>query len=417
MPRRWLLIGLIAFMSTSGKGAEQSPADRETRSRLKAGAGVRRDDRTDAIMARFIAVEQIARLPQQEREAQIPRLYREISPPLMSILVEGIMSSFPADLFRRGGFASPGGDYVEYGQQLDDATTRMTPEQMADTILNVHGPLSLNLAAKVRCVQTLRRHQQSVKKLLERDLDSNDAADVNRACATIYTVRLKDFNDRLLKIYLADGKFAAQARSAIIWLNDPAMTAALVADIQKNPAALRRHYGLLNGMLWGRAADPVVVKLLDSPDADARYWAALAIQDCKDASLAPQIIKLLGDKESRLHVAAAHMAGRLPHDAFQAVRAELLRQMGGEDVELRLEAAWAFAEHKDAAGGTALLQFWQHDVPESIKVKVMQSVSQMTDTDFGYNMHEWAKPGSSNMEAIEKFRKWILEHEVREPQR
>jgi hypothetical protein len=292
----------------------------------------------------------------------------------------------------------------------------MSPLEMAEAIHDANGNLIVSLAAKVRCVQTLERHKAQVKKLIEEDLNSDDIAAVRRACSTIHILRLKDFNERMLKTYLADGKFAAEARSAIIWLNDPDMTDALIADIEKNAAALRRHYALLNGMLWGRAASGTLVKLLESADGDIRCWAALAIQDCTDPSLAPQVKRLLGDKDARMKHAAAHMAGRLPPDAFPAVRAELLKLLAA-DLELRIEAARSFAEHKDAAGGWVLLDLWQQPLPEGMKVSVMQAVGRMTDSTFGYDMHQWAQPTSANTQAIARFEQWIVEHEVREPAR
>lgn len=404
------LVALVIMAVAMSNLAADPPDDREAAARQGAAqAGF--NARVQKLVTQFIEIEQIARLPEKQREAQIAKLYGELAPAFASPLVEGIISSFPADLFQRGGFRAPGNDSMAaYAQQLDIAAASMSPQEMADAIREAHGGIILKLAAKVRCVQALERHRTLVVKLIDQDLGSDDAAALRRACATIHTLGLKDFNERLLKMYLADGKFAAEARSAITWLNDADMAEALIADIAKDPAALRRHHGLLNGMLWGHEADPRLVKLLDSPEADHRYWAALAIQDCTDAALAPNVKTLLGDKDARVKKSAAHMAGRLPKPAFKTVRAELLKLLADDDVELRVEAARAFAEHKDAAAGPTLLDLWQQPISEDMKVHTMQAVAKLADSTFGYNLHEWARPTAQNLKAIEQFERWIAEH-------
>ncbi len=422
MIRSGALLAIGVMLATSGVWAGDSPARREDKTQVPAGAagpglGDRDSPMTRAI-ARFVDIERFARLPDQQREAQIPGFYREMAPPCMTPMVDGIISSFPADLFQQGGSLAPEDNHImAYGRQLDDAATTMSPPEMAEAIFDAHGRLILSLATKVRSVQILERHKAQVKKLIEEDLNSDDLAAVRRACSTIHNLRLKDFNKRLLKTCLADGKFATEARSAIIWLNDPELTDALIADIEKNPAALRRHHGLLNGMLWGRAANGTLVKLLESADADIRCWAALAIQDCVDPSLAPHVTRLLGDKDARVKHAAAHMAGRLPGDVFPAVRSELTKLLAAGDLELCVEAAQAFAEHKDIAGARALLDLWQQPLPEGMKVRVMQAVNRMAGGVFGYDMHQWAQPTANNMRAISQFELWIVEQETRAPGR
>ncbi len=413
--RRFLIAAALALaLATGGARGGESPPEREPAAPQDAPRGPRRDESTRRIIARFIAVEGIARLPERQRQTEVPRLYREVALELMSPLVEGIISSFPADLFQQAGFLQPDEDGAQavYALQIDAAAAAMTPQTMADAIHNCHGSIILALAARVRCLQTLERHKPLVKKLISEDLASDSALAVSRACGTIRAMRLEDFNHRLLAMYLADGRFAAEARSAILWLNDPDMTGALVADVEKNPAAIKRHYGLLNGMLWGKEAEPAIVRLLDADDADIRCWAAMAVQDCRDRALAPRIKALLEDKDARLRLTAAHMAGRLGAAEFQTVRANLLTLLAGDDIELRLEAAVAFAEQKDSVAGEVLLQMWQQPAAEDVKVKVMQTVGKLAGSAFGYNMHEWAERTPGNLDAIEKLRQWIWQHEA-----
>ena len=80
----------------------------EADARRDLAAGVRQqEDRDGPVIALFIAVEEFARLPEAEQAKRLPAFYREVAPQLMSPMIEGIVSSFPANVLEHDGNSRP----------------------------------------------------------------------------------------------------------------------------------------------------------------------------------------------------------------------------------------------------------------------------------------------------------------------
>ena len=199
--------------------------------------------------AQFIAIEQCARLAHTQQAEQLPRLYRDLAPPLLNWAIEGIVSSMPAHLLVRDRLFA-GNDFpAGYLKELNAAAGRMTPEEVADTILANHHNLILRVAARRRCIDTLLQHKPEVVKLVATDLASQQPEAVRRGFNHIAPLRLSEFLDQTVSTYLQNGPFAEDARTALVWLNDLKAVKPLLQDIEAHPDALKRHFLLLNGML------------------------------------------------------------------------------------------------------------------------------------------------------------------------
>jgi len=256
----------------------------------------------------------------------------------------------------------------------------------------------------------LTRHADATARLVAEDLRSREPEAVARASVTIAALKLGNFLDELVAIYLGGGASADAARSALGTLNDPRAAGPLIADIEKNPAALARHHLLLNGMLDGKPADPVLVRLLSSKDAGVRLQAATALGYCRDDALAPHVLKLLKDPDARVRAGAVRMVFRLPKDGFASVRGDLVGVARDADPEVRLELACGLAARKDPTAAYALLELWRAPEEPKESWRVMQAVSTLTGETFGYNPREWGPGKEENRKAIAKLEQWARAH-------
>jgi HEAT repeat protein len=213
----------------------------------------------------------------------------------------------------------------------------------------------------------------------------------------------------VLALYLADTPFSQPAQTALLWLSDPAIVRPLLEQVEKNPKSLARHAGLFQGPLAGQPAEPVLVKLLDSPDADLRYHAAFALFECRDATLAKPISRLAKETDPRLRSAALTLAMRLPDGAFPSVRPDLAPLISAPEESLRLEAITCFSKRKDLLAATPILRLLKQDrIDPGQAVTVMQALNALADSAFGYDMHNWGP--TANAKALARFEAWLRQH-------
>jgi hypothetical protein len=377
---------------------------------LRAAPGAAGQDPADnAARTRFLDIERVARFPAEEQAKEIPRLYRELAPPVLYFNAEGLLSYCPADILHRdAGISSAGGSPTDrWAKQLADAVARLTADQVAD---NLGSRLWLDIAGRARAIQTLRRHLPTLRPLVREDLESAKPERVGRAAAFVHTLRLEEFLDTILTIYLRNDACSPAAQGALIWYPNPdaRVAKALLADVAKTPAAVIRHGELLNGMLWRRPADPVLVRLLVSPEVAIRRAAAWALSDCKDDSLAPHVAKLAKDTDRETRIACARMAERLSDRVFTTVSGEVQSLLRDPETKVRIQACSCLAAHKDLAAAHTLLAFLKSAAVEpGDAVGIMQALAKLTGSTFNYNLHQWGPASPGNREAIARFEEWI----------
>jgi hypothetical protein len=219
-----------------------------------------------AARMRFLEIERFARLPDDQQAKAFAAFYRDTAPRHLNSVVLMILSSAPADILDRQQRLFLGGDPNErWAQQLQIAATTLTPEQVADKLGT---RLWLDIGSYVRTRQTLQQRPEALATLVKQDLEAKEFPAVERACRAIRELHLTQFTDKLLALYLSDTPLSKPTHTALIWLKDPVILRPLLEDIEKDPKTLARHAGLLQGLLAGKAAEPLLLKLLDSPDAE-----------------------------------------------------------------------------------------------------------------------------------------------------
>jgi hypothetical protein len=382
------------------------PAESEARGQIAAGVRPARATDADA-RDRFLVIERIARLPAAEQAGELPRFYRELAPRYMNPFVEGILSSAPTNILDRRAANGFGGNTTVWAGQLAEAVSNLTAEQAADKLGTA---LWLNVASRARALQVLKTHAKATEALIQEDLKSGQKASVQRAANVILSLDLRTFTEQLLAMFQAEDETSEPAGMALLFMRDPAIVQPLLARVEKDPRFLARCAGHLQGPLWHRPAEPLLLKLLDSPDAEVRYHAGRAVYECRDPKLAAPAVKFAQVNEPRFRIVAAYLASNLPADEFTAVRKDLVSLLSDPDEAVRFEALRCFARQKDLAACPVILELLMrtHAGPAGQhEVTVMQAIVALTGTQFGYDMHNWGPGTSGNQQAIRQFQDWM----------
>jgi hypothetical protein len=396
-----LMIAAIAFgtLAPAATRAEDLPVKVE-----EAGSSVFAWPAGSDARERFLTIERFARLPMAEQEKQLPQFYKGLDWRTVSQIVEGILSSNPRDILNTE--SGPyDGNTVRWAQQLASVASVMSAEQVADKLGR---DLWLNVAARARVLQVLKNHAEATSALIGADLNSRQKDAVDRATTIIVSLKLRQFNDRLMVMFMADDEFSGSAYSALVWRADAATLKPLLERVAREPRFLTRCSGLFMGPLAGEPAEPALVKLLGSPDTEIRYHAAYALQECRDPNLAQPTARLAREKEARFRFLAAHWASKLPGPSFRSVRGELLPLLRDSDDEVRFYALLSFGKQKDLAAGPVILEMLRGELSaEQHKIWVMQAMNELSGNTWNYDLHNWgpAKPG--NQQAIERFAAWL----------
>lgn len=371
---------------------------------VKAGAPTDADARE-----RFLAIERIARLPAAEQARELDRLYRELAPPYMNAMIEGILSSAPSNILERVAANGFDGNTTVWARQLADASAKLSPEEVADKLKT---RMWLNIAARSRAIEVLKAHTKATEALIQDDLQSSQKPSVHRATDVILSLELRTFTDQLLGLFLADGETSGPAGTALLFLHDPALVQPLLARVEKDPKFLARCAGQFQGLLCRKPADPLLLKLLDSPDAEVRYNSGCAVYECLDSNLCTHAVKFAGDKEPRFRIMAAHLASNLPAETFTAERKEWAPLLNDKDEEVRFEALRCFAQQKDRAACPVILALLkgEHAGPAGQhEIVVMQALAALTGQQFFYDMHHWGLGTPGNQKAVRQFEAWMKE--------
>ena len=356
---------------------------------------------------RFLVIERLARLPAAEQAKALPRFYRELAPRYVNSVIEMLLSSAPTNILDRDPANGFSGNTALWAKQLAEAASELSPEEAADKLKD---GLWLNVASRARAIQVLKAHAKATEALIQEDLKSGQKASVQRAAQTILALDLRSFTGQLLALFQAEDETSEPAGKALLFMRDPAIVQPLLARVEKDPKFLARCAGHFQGPLWRKPAEPLLLKLLDSPDADVRYHAGYAVYECRDPKLAAPAAKFAREKEPRFRIVAAYLASNLPADEFTAVRKDLVSLLNDPDEAVRMEALRCFAQQKDLAACPVILELLMrhHAGPAGQhEITVMQSLAALTGQQFGYDMHNWGPGTPGNQQAIRQFQDWM----------
>ena len=404
----FLALPLVAVTLRAASGSVVTESD--ARAVVAGNATLTQPTSSDA-RERFLAIERFARLPEAEQSKRLPDFYTQLPPRSLSMFVEGILSSSPhniLDRYQKGDAYD--GNTARWAQQLAEAVPAMMVEQVAD---NLKDRIWLDIAARARALWVFKQHPNITSNLIAADLEMRDTNAIQRATATILALGLKTFTPRLLNIWMVNDEMSPSVWPTLLFLRDPAMVTPLLEHVSKDPKFLIRCADLFQGTLYGQPADPVLLKLLDSPDPEIRYHAAYALEECTDSRLALPAVRLAGDTNSESRFVAAQMVARLPDASFKEVRAGLLPLLKDKDEHVRYYALLSVGQRKELAAGPVILEALRRDqFAEQYKVWAMQAMGALSGSTWNYYSHEWGPARPGNQTAITRFEAWLKKRQA-----
>ncbi|MBN2684009.1 MAG: HEAT repeat domain-containing protein [Pontiellaceae bacterium] len=403
-----LLQSLAFYVGVYSKGLMVQPAGKDPNQ----GESTEYDDlfsglASDDARERFLAVERFARLPKNDQTEHMAEFYRRLPSRTLSMIVEGILSSYPHDILsRRREDETYDGNTELWAQQLADAASDLSADEIADKL---EISLWMNVASRVRALWVFKQHFDTIESLLTDDLDSGDLLAIERAAGVIQAINLAEFTERLLEIWIdEDLDETSPIWSALIFMDHSSILSPLLKRVEEDPQLLIRCAGLFQGPLAGKPAEPLLLNLFADTDPEIRYGAAYALMECVDERLAQPMEKLANESESRFRLIAAHQIPLLPEEAFASVRDQLLSLLNDPDDEVRFNALLGFGKRKDLAAGPIILDVLKREqIEEQYKVWTMQALSALSGSTWNYDMHTWGPKSSRNQEAIEQFEFWL----------
>ena len=136
---------------------------------------------------RFLAIERFARLSQAEQAGRLPEFYYGLSPLFIGMF--NFLSSFPHNILEGAQKDDAYDGSTElWAQQLADASSGLSPEQIADKLKS---GLWLDVASRARVQWVLNKHSGVVSNLVSWDLQSGDTNAVERAKTAALALKTK----------------------------------------------------------------------------------------------------------------------------------------------------------------------------------------------------------------------------------
>lgn len=363
----------------------------------------------------FVQIEQIARLPEAERITMLPRLYRELmTPTLMHQFIENGLKSLPGNLLlRERSNVNSNNDLTGiYQAQLDQAAATMTPGQVADQIATAYSAAIVEIASRRRAMGILAKHPEATKKLLREDMAKDDPEAIKHAVTIASAMGWKDFQPQITNILIAGGPLASHASQALSAMRSgPEDARPMLDDLTKNPGSIRRYMSLLQSMLAGAQPDPVLLGLLESPDAEIRFYTAQAMERTDEFSALDLVPRLMADGDERVRVVGINIAFRLPENSFATVRHLVIGALRSQGVRERTTAAYRLGMKRDPAGARILLQGAKDsNLPADLRSYVSSAIKQLMNVGpdpFWLLPNSWGPGNAQNAGIIARFEQWI----------
>ena len=333
----------------------------------------------------FVEIERITRMPKGDQVKQVGHVYHDLFLPLERRLYSNLV-------------------IVSYPVNRDT----LTPEETADALTANGGWVRLHEAGRENCLALLRTNINELVPLVKEDLASADDITVTRGLGAMSAFRLGQLFEDLVAVFQKNDKLALYAAYALRDLNDSRAIGILVGRFPDRPT---EYYEALLHLQHGRQADPALLRLLDSKDAQIRWQATYALRESGDLALIPVIRRLFKDSDPRVREHASVIAFNLPEKGFADLRPDLVALLNDPHWKVRYQVAVCFAyPRKDEVCALALLKLLQEEGLENwVYSNVVQAVNSLAGSYFGYDLSE-PPTAPGNKAAVGLFAAWIREH-------
>ena len=362
----------------------------------------------------FLLIENLSRLPVEEQRQKVTDFYpyfMQIEMPRGRICVSICYERAP----------------------LTVEQTKLPPEEIADIITKRLGGNFLAVEAKYRGRALLHSHRDLIKPLIEADLRDDQTSRKQRGLQALkemgmgqigeitaefsttkgaFSPWLSSFFDEVKRIFQSEPTLREEAAQTFRYLSDPR---AIQLLIEQDPVRPTRFYEILGSLAPRAAPHPVLLALLNSPDATTRWQTLWALSGADKETLLPFLQQLLHDADPKVRQTAISPA----FGSLEKFRPVLLSMLNDSDVNVRYTVAFEFCFFKKdkVALPTTLELLKDNRCNNSMRWQAIDWVRQLTGKDFGFDGNAlddetWRQPNERNRTALLKFEQWLKENPV-----
>jgi HEAT repeat protein len=266
--------------------------------------------------------------------------------------------------------------------------------------------------AKSRGLDLLRENIQETKCLIKNDLLSVSNKERERALIYISELKLSEFDEDVLDIFLHSEELELRAAYTMQYLQMYEGIKYLVSK-PENPT---KYFEILRYLQKNKKAHDSILPLLDSPDSEIRWKSAYALAESGDKNLVPYVKKLIKDQDSEVRKQAACMGFFLKEGAYEEVYSDLVTLLSDKDQLVRIEVVCMFAWNKDIVCAEAMLDLLRDDtLEERSHSRIWQAMHSLSGNYFGYyhGSDGWKPTTENNKISIKKFEEWIANNKVK----
>jgi len=304
----------------------------------------------------WLEVDHIARMPDAQRAAQIPHVYRDIF----------------SDLHKR--FYALDNWMMVFVGPLDGYEKSRSPEEQMKVGMQPGYP---NMFAQRISLMLFDAYPQQTEPLILHDLRSTDPGSIARGLKVSSGMResvLPGLFDDLQRISFSDGQCSDEALMTLIVYSahPPAyyqpsgpgksftpsskalgLIPLLVARFQNEP---QRYVGALVEVLPYAPAPKDLLADLNSWNTNLRLYALSALSASRDLLPAAYIIKLAGDRDPKMRGWSITLGFQKRRQDFDKLKSALAKLLDDPEWYVRRSAALQFAARQDPICAATLLQ-------------------------------------------------------------
>lgn len=337
----------------------------------------------------FLAVDEVVQAEPDDRRARLPDLYAKVWPVLAhQTMFCNLMVPPPP----------PG-------------LERMAPEEKVRVLTESGGWPALIMNAYRSCERLLESRRDEVVALVRKDLRRKTRAPRERGLMTAGRLRIRAVYPDVLRLFQADDDLVERAAYCLRDLGDERAIGPLIARHEGQPT---RYAGILRSLQRSRPAHEGLVRLLTSTRTKLRSEAAYALAECRDASLVPDVNRLIKDRDPGVRRSAANIGLLLPDGGYARVRSGLLSLLDDPDVGVRVFVACCLAERKDLGCGPALVTLLGDPALDDIqRGNIRRATTRLAGRSFGFYLGTPDTRKEQNRAAAKAFEKWLRDRKAK----
>ncbi len=336
----------------------------------------------------FILIEEIWKLPDTEKQKRIIIIYKEAVPSIYFVP-----------------FADP---YIP--SQVMNPPPNLEQNELAEWYSNNLRLSQFMRYTRSRGLALLKENLLTTKLLIDKDLESEEIRDKERALTYISEFKLNEYVKKVIHIFLNVSELETKAAYTIRDLDYYYGIAHLI----EKPPNPTKYFEILRNLQKGKRPYKGLIALLDSPNYEIRWRAAYSLAESGDSSLVPYVKRLVKDNHPEVRRQVASMGFLLQGDDYEKVYNDLVGLLDDSDRSVRRDVVCSFAWRKDSICARELLNLLRDStMEETWHSNIWQAMHNLTGTYWGYyhGSDAWKPDTENNKKAIEKFEKWIVKRE------